>query len=113
MLGLLGLIMDYNFVFQPLSSDHRSTATVQICSGSVNLRGDVKCRAFIHSSRPKVKDAVQVRVTAMKKWKQLSTILNPRNLLSFYFNFMIINLILINEVLIAFKIFMCRLSIWV
>ncbi|CAO2637174.1 Protein odr-4 homolog [Lemmus lemmus] len=44
---------------QPLSSDHRSTATVQICSGSVNLRGDVKCRAFIHSNRPKVKDAVQ------------------------------------------------------
>ncbi|XP_041518699.1 protein odr-4 homolog isoform X3 [Microtus oregoni] len=43
----------------PLSSDHRSTATVQICSGSVNLRGDVKCRAFIHSNRPKVKDAVQ------------------------------------------------------
>lgn len=47
----------------PLSSDHRSTAAVQICSGSVNLRGDVKCRAFIHSSRPKVKDAVQ----AMKR----------------------------------------------
>lgn len=43
----------------PLNSDHRSTATVQICSGSVNLRGDVKCRAYIHSNRPKVKDAVQ------------------------------------------------------
>ncbi|MEJ1270149.1 odr4 GPCR localization factor homolog [Cricetulus griseus] len=42
-----------------LNSDHRSTATVQICSGSVNLRGDVKCRAYIHSNRPKVKDAVQ------------------------------------------------------
>uniref|UniRef100_A0A8C2LY10 Protein odr-4 homolog n=1 Tax=Cricetulus griseus TaxID=10029 RepID=A0A8C2LY10_CRIGR len=44
---------------QSLNSDHRSTATVQICSGSVNLRGDVKCRAYIHSNRPKVKDAVQ------------------------------------------------------
>ncbi|XP_006166737.2 protein odr-4 homolog [Tupaia chinensis] len=42
-----------------LNSDHRSTATVQICSGSVNLKGTVKCRAYIHSSRPKVKDAVQ------------------------------------------------------
>uniref|UniRef100_A0A8C6QVQ8 Protein odr-4 homolog n=1 Tax=Nannospalax galili TaxID=1026970 RepID=A0A8C6QVQ8_NANGA len=44
---------------QLLNSDHRSTATVQICSGSVNLKGDVKCRAYIHSNRPKVKDAVQ------------------------------------------------------
>lgn len=42
-----------------LNSDHRSTATVQICSGSVNLRGNVRCRAYIHSNRPKVKDAVQ------------------------------------------------------
>lgn len=42
-----------------LSSDHRSTATVQICSGSVNLKGAVKCRAYLHSSKPKVKDAVQ------------------------------------------------------
>ncbi|XP_004862841.1 protein odr-4 homolog isoform X2 [Heterocephalus glaber] len=42
-----------------LNSDHRSTATVQICSGSINLKGDVKCRAYIHSNKPKVKDAVQ------------------------------------------------------
>lgn len=42
-----------------LNSDHRSTATVQICSGSVNLKGTVKCRAYIHSNKPKVKDAVQ------------------------------------------------------
>lgn len=42
-----------------LSSDHRSTAAVQICSGSVNLKGAVKCRAYLHSSKPKVKDAVQ------------------------------------------------------
>ncbi|XP_006872760.1 PREDICTED: protein odr-4 homolog isoform X2 [Chrysochloris asiatica] len=44
---------------QLLNSDHRCTATVQICSGSVNLKGAVKCRAYIHSSKPKVKDAVQ------------------------------------------------------
>ncbi|XP_060053843.1 protein odr-4 homolog isoform X1 [Erinaceus europaeus] len=42
-----------------LNSDHRSTATVQICSGSVNLKGTVKCRAYVHSNKPKVKDAVQ------------------------------------------------------
>nr|XP_042085138.1 protein odr-4 homolog isoform X3 [Ovis aries] len=46
-----------------LNSDHRSTAMVQICSGSVNLKGAVKCRAYIHSNKPKVKDAVQ----AMKR----------------------------------------------
>ncbi|MBZ3871685.1 Protein odr-4-like protein [Sciurus carolinensis] len=46
---------------QLLNSDHRSTATVQICSGSVNLKGSVKCRAYIHSNKPKVKDAVQVQ----------------------------------------------------
>uniref|UniRef100_A0A5F5PFV9 Protein odr-4 homolog n=1 Tax=Equus caballus TaxID=9796 RepID=A0A5F5PFV9_HORSE len=44
---------------QLLNSDHRSTATVQICSGSVNLKGAVKCRAYLHSNKPKVKDAVQ------------------------------------------------------
>ncbi|XP_062961503.1 protein odr-4 homolog [Cynocephalus volans] len=42
-----------------LNPDHRSTATVQICSGSVNLKGAVKCRAYVHSNKPKVKDAVQ------------------------------------------------------
>uniref|UniRef100_A0A8C0LXL9 Protein odr-4 homolog n=1 Tax=Canis lupus familiaris TaxID=9615 RepID=A0A8C0LXL9_CANLF len=46
-----------------LNSDHRSTATVQICSGSVNLKGAVKCRAYVHSNKPKIKDAVQ----AMKR----------------------------------------------
>ncbi|XP_024408291.2 protein odr-4 homolog [Desmodus rotundus] len=46
-----------------LNSDHRSTATVQVCSGSVNLKGTVKCRAYVHSNKPKVKDAVQ----AMKR----------------------------------------------
>ncbi|XP_068930535.1 protein odr-4 homolog [Petaurus breviceps papuanus] len=42
-----------------LNSNHRSTATVQVCSGSVNLKGSVTCRAYIHSNKPKVKDAVQ------------------------------------------------------
>lgn len=42
-----------------LNSDHRSTATVQICNGSINLKGAVKCRAYLHGNRPKVKDAVQ------------------------------------------------------
>ncbi|NXI14559.1 ODR4 protein, partial [Irena cyanogastra] len=37
----------------------RSTATVQVCSGSINLRGAVKCRAYIHSNKPKVKEAIQ------------------------------------------------------
>uniref|UniRef100_A0A6I8PCD8 Protein odr-4 homolog n=1 Tax=Ornithorhynchus anatinus TaxID=9258 RepID=A0A6I8PCD8_ORNAN len=48
-------------VLTPLlqSSNNRSTATVQVCSGSVNLRGDVKCRAYVHSNKPKVKEAVQ------------------------------------------------------
>uniref|UniRef100_A0A4X2KSR8 Protein odr-4 homolog n=1 Tax=Vombatus ursinus TaxID=29139 RepID=A0A4X2KSR8_VOMUR len=44
---------------QLLNSNHRSTATVQVCSGSVNLKGSVTCRAYIHSNKPKVKDAVQ------------------------------------------------------
>ncbi|XP_063154484.1 protein odr-4 homolog isoform X1 [Candoia aspera] len=37
----------------------RSTATVQICSGSINLKGALKCKAYIHNNKPKVKDAVQ------------------------------------------------------
>ncbi|RMC08355.1 hypothetical protein DUI87_14597 [Hirundo rustica rustica] len=37
----------------------RSTATVQVCSGSINLRGAVKCRAYIHGNKPKVKEAIQ------------------------------------------------------
>ncbi|KFQ35333.1 Protein odr-4 [Mesitornis unicolor] len=40
-------------------SSHRSTATVQVCSGSINLKGAVKCRAYIHNNKPKVKEAVQ------------------------------------------------------
>ncbi|NXN96297.1 ODR4 protein, partial [Rhinopomastus cyanomelas] len=40
-------------------SSCRSTATVQVCSGSINLRGAVKCRAYVHNNKPKVKEAVQ------------------------------------------------------
>ncbi|NWI63768.1 ODR4 protein, partial [Todus mexicanus] len=40
-------------------SSCRSTATVQVCSGSINLRGSVKCRAYVHNNKPKVKEAVQ------------------------------------------------------
>uniref|UniRef100_A0A8D0G823 Protein odr-4 homolog n=1 Tax=Sphenodon punctatus TaxID=8508 RepID=A0A8D0G823_SPHPU len=45
---------------QSQSSDARSTATVQVCSGSINLKGAVKCRAYINNNKPKVKDAIQV-----------------------------------------------------
>ncbi|XP_051481217.1 protein odr-4 homolog isoform X3 [Apus apus] len=40
-------------------SSQRSTATVQVCSGSINLKGAVKCRAYIHNNKPKVKEAIQ------------------------------------------------------
>ncbi|NXF97884.1 ODR4 protein, partial [Eubucco bourcierii] len=40
-------------------SSHRSTAAVQICSGSINVKGAVKCRAYVHNNKPKVKEAVQ------------------------------------------------------
>ncbi|KAJ7427646.1 Protein odr-4 like protein [Willisornis vidua] len=44
---------------QGQGSSARSTATVQVCSGSINLRGAVKCRAYIHNSKPRVKEAIQ------------------------------------------------------
>ncbi|NWW99198.1 ODR4 protein, partial [Caloenas nicobarica] len=40
-------------------SSRRSTATVQVCGGSINLKGAVKCRAYIHNNKPKVKEAIQ------------------------------------------------------
>ncbi|KFM05194.1 Protein odr-4 [Aptenodytes forsteri] len=40
-------------------SSPRSTATVQVCSASINLKGAVKCRAYIHNNKPKVKEAIQ------------------------------------------------------
>lgn len=88
------------FVFQLLNSDHRSTATVQICSGSVNLKGAVKCRAYIHSSKPKVKDAVQVQKDWLvyEKQKQVSDTFKNPEILSFSISdFRIINLILTNK----------------
>ncbi|XP_010170860.1 protein odr-4 homolog isoform X3 [Antrostomus carolinensis] len=44
---------------QSRGSSPRSTATVQVCSGSINLKGAVKCRAYVHNNKPKVKEAVQ------------------------------------------------------
>ncbi|KAJ7332339.1 hypothetical protein JRQ81_014519 [Phrynocephalus forsythii] len=41
------------------NSNARSTATVQVCSGSINLKGALKCKAYIHNNKPKVKDAVK------------------------------------------------------
>lgn len=41
------------------NSTSRSTATVQLCSGSINLKGALKCKAYIHNNKPKVKDAVK------------------------------------------------------
>ncbi|XP_015725363.1 protein odr-4 homolog [Coturnix japonica] len=40
-------------------SSHRSTAAVQVCSGSINLKGAVKCRAYVNNNKPKVKEAIQ------------------------------------------------------
>lgn len=48
------------FVPQGQGASARSMATVQVCSGSINLRGAVKCRAYVHNNKPKVKEAIQV-----------------------------------------------------
>ncbi|XP_033883767.2 protein odr-4 homolog isoform X1 [Acipenser ruthenus] len=40
-------------------TDDRSTALVQKSSGTVVLKGVVHCKAYIHTNKPKVKDAVQ------------------------------------------------------
>ncbi|XP_010132753.1 PREDICTED: protein odr-4 homolog [Buceros rhinoceros silvestris] len=50
---------DVKVLTQLVSIDHRSTATVQVCSGSINLRGAVECRAYLHNNKPRVKEAVQ------------------------------------------------------
>ncbi|KAH0618307.1 hypothetical protein JD844_017378 [Phrynosoma platyrhinos] len=44
---------------QSQKSNTRSTATVQVCSGSINLKGALKCKAYIHNNKSKVKDAVK------------------------------------------------------
>uniref|UniRef100_A0A9J7Y836 Protein odr-4 homolog n=1 Tax=Cyprinus carpio carpio TaxID=630221 RepID=A0A9J7Y836_CYPCA len=39
--------------------DERSSALVQLCSGSVKVRGVVHCRAYIHNNKPKARHAAQ------------------------------------------------------
>ncbi|XP_017949138.2 protein odr-4 homolog isoform X3 [Xenopus tropicalis] len=43
----------------PLIDSTRSTALVQPCKSSLTIQGVVKCCGYIHSNRPKVKDALQ------------------------------------------------------
>lgn len=62
------------FVPQSQAASARSTATVQVCSGSINLRGAVKCRAYIHSNKPKVKEAIQVLSRLLVQQKHPSEI---------------------------------------
>ncbi len=40
--------------------DERSSALVQVCSGSMRVRGVVHCRAYIHNNKPKARHAAQV-----------------------------------------------------
>ncbi|MBN3302342.1 ODR4 protein, partial [Amia calva] len=40
-------------------SVERTTASVQFCSASISLQGVVCCKAYIHSNKPKVKQAIQ------------------------------------------------------
>ncbi|OXB56884.1 hypothetical protein ASZ78_013392, partial [Callipepla squamata] len=61
-------------------SGHRSTATVQVCSGFINLKGAVKCRAYVHNNKPKVKEAIQVVASSSEILFQ-----NIRNLLRCFF----------------------------
>ncbi|TRY56848.1 hypothetical protein DNTS_004115 [Danionella cerebrum] len=39
--------------------DERSTAQVQVCSGSMTIRGVVHCRAYVHNNKPKAKHAAK------------------------------------------------------
>ncbi|XP_052470916.1 protein odr-4 homolog [Carassius gibelio] len=39
--------------------DERSSALVQVCRGSVKVRGVVHCRAYIHNNKPKARHAAQ------------------------------------------------------
>ncbi|NP_001090192.1 protein odr-4 homolog isoform X1 [Xenopus laevis] len=53
-------IITANFLnASPLIDNTRSTALVQPCKSSLTIQGVMKCRGFIHSNRPKVKDAMQ------------------------------------------------------
>lgn len=40
--------------------DERCSAVVQVCSGSMRVRGMVHCRAYIHNNKPKARHAAQV-----------------------------------------------------
>uniref|UniRef100_A0A8C5WFG8 Protein odr-4 homolog n=1 Tax=Leptobrachium leishanense TaxID=445787 RepID=A0A8C5WFG8_9ANUR len=48
-----------SFLSQSVSADGRSTALVQACKSSLSVRGVVRCRAYIQSNKPKVKEALQ------------------------------------------------------
>uniref|UniRef100_A0A672T0K1 Protein odr-4 homolog n=1 Tax=Sinocyclocheilus grahami TaxID=75366 RepID=A0A672T0K1_SINGR len=43
-----------------MSASSTSSALVQVCSGSVKVRGVVYCRAYIHNNKPKARHAAQV-----------------------------------------------------
>ncbi|XP_016133958.1 LOW QUALITY PROTEIN: protein odr-4 homolog [Sinocyclocheilus grahami] len=42
-----------------MSASSTSSALVQVCSGSVKVRGVVYCRAYIHNNKPKARHAAQ------------------------------------------------------
>uniref|UniRef100_A0A672T2L7 Protein odr-4 homolog n=1 Tax=Sinocyclocheilus grahami TaxID=75366 RepID=A0A672T2L7_SINGR len=47
-------------IFSWMSASSTSSALVQVCSGSVKVRGVVYCRAYIHNNKPKARHAAQV-----------------------------------------------------
>lgn len=51
-------IVSANLLLAPTSLN-RSTALVQVCKSSLSIQGVVKCRGYISSNKPKVKDATQ------------------------------------------------------
>lgn len=51
-------IVSANILISPTSLN-RSTALVQVCKSSLSIQGVVKCRGYVSSNKPKVKDAAQ------------------------------------------------------
>ncbi|XP_056379612.1 protein odr-4 homolog [Hyla sarda] len=51
-------IISANILMTP-NSVNRSTAQVQICKSTLRIQGVVKCRGYVSSSKPKVRDATQ------------------------------------------------------
>jgi len=47
-------------VTETASQPERTTALVQVCEGSLRLRGVVSCQAFLHSNKPRVKHASEL-----------------------------------------------------